>query len=173
MVSEESQKTCIIMSMCSDILNKSELAIKEDPAMIRRSTLTKRLRGLLDGRTLEEVTVETRSYPVVKCLQICKRYSQAKGQRNALHEADFEIEYLMLPSAWLHIRGWSKRTTRYSGQDQYTFTPLSIISDQALIFQTCKAGDLDEVIHLTTTRQASVFDMSQNGCTLLHVSSLS
>lgn len=85
-------------------------------------------------------------------------------------EEEVEVEWRVLPKAWLRLKGFTLNQNKTFGQWRYTFTPMCIRPDHSRIFSACREGKLDEVIKLVESGVASIFDTSEDGWTLLHVS---
>lgn len=88
-----------------------------------------------------------------------------EGQSN--HE--LYIERKFLSSVSFFQRGLAMTSVRSHGNWQYTFTPLRIIPDTDSIWDACAAGDI-EMIKEYFRDGYTVYDSSDQGYTLLHVS---
>jgi hypothetical protein len=85
-------------------------------------------------------------------------------------DEETETEWSFLPSVWLRMKGLTLSQNRTSGRWQYTFTPVCVKPDSARIFRACVHGDVEEVKGLIKKGEATIFDTSEKGFTLLHVS---
>jgi hypothetical protein len=76
-----------------------------------------------------------------------------------------------LSTAWLRVPGISVFQTRPHsyGQWTYTLTPIYVVPNGSPIFPACEAGNMKEVERLFAARKATIYDMNENGWTLLYV----
>ncbi|ESZ93562.1 hypothetical protein SBOR_6045 [Sclerotinia borealis F-4128] len=82
---------------------------------------------------------------------------------------DVDIYLQFLPKAWLKMKAYSMKQSRRFGKWKYSWQFLCIIPNDSPIFTACSNGDKNEVIRLIETKKGSVFDVSEDGWTLLHV----
>lgn len=77
-----------------------------------------------------------------------------------------------LPASWIRIlRGIAVLQTRRSyGRWTYTPTPFCVVPRHSPVFAACEAGDVEEVDRLFSIGAATIYDTTENGWTLLHVS---
>lgn len=72
---------------------------------------------------------------------------------------------------WLSTRGWSiKFRNDPNGLRQFNFRRYNIRPSDSEIFLTVGKGDLDGMLRLFQSRNATPFDRDEQGLSLLHVS---
>ncbi|MCJ1380958.1 hypothetical protein MMC17_004067 [Xylographa soralifera] len=92
-----------------------------------------------------------------------------QGQVDA-NEADVKHrDYEFRPRPWMFRRGFSVFSTQLYGFWQYSFRSYRIITMQDPIYAACVSGDLGTVQRLCSQGNASPFDRTSDGWTLLHV----
>lgn len=96
-----------------------------------------------------------------------------KQPKEAINSKDkVIIDQKFIPRFRLFANGLWIQSTRIHGNWQYTFRPIRIIPRTAPIFEACRNGDLEQVIYLFRDGSVTIFDTTQSGWTLLHVSVL-
>ena len=53
---------------------------------------------------------------------------------------------------------------------QRNFRPIRVVPDHATIFGACRQGNIQKVIELLQSREATIYDTDSCGSSLLHVS---
>jgi hypothetical protein len=66
-------------------------------------------------------------------------------------------------------RGFQFQVRCIQGFRSYNIRPVHIVPDDALVFEFCREGDLNNIQRLFSKGLASPFDTNSNGATLLHV----
>ena len=89
--------------------------------------------------------------------------------------AESEISLTVRPADWLSFVGIRSGfifdfTTSGTRGWKHTISPISLVSDDAPIFELCKAGNLSAVQRLLSAGKASVKDTCPQGFQPLHVS---
>ena len=74
------------------------------------------------------------------------------------------------PMAWISHQGFSIRSSRIYGRWQYIFRSYRVITTDDPIYAACVSGDLENVKRLCGQGQATPFDTTSDGWSLLHVS---
>lgn len=97
----------------------------------------------------------------------------SKGITQPPSKEQQKFEKRFVPAAWLRLPGLSvlsQRTNGLYGQWTYTFRTFRVVPDSSPIFEACKTGNLEELQYLIKTKRATIFDNSESGWSLLHVS---
>jgi len=76
------------------------------------------------------------------------------------------------PMSWISQRGFSILSSRAYGRWQYSFRSYRIITMDDPVYAACVTGDLGKVKKLCGEGQATPFDTTSDGWSLLHVSTL-
>ncbi|KAI1265339.1 hypothetical protein F5Y18DRAFT_435750 [Xylariaceae sp. FL1019] len=78
-------------------------------------------------------------------------------------------EWRFLPSTWTRIKAINILRSRSLGNWQYSFSSFHVVEwESSPIMIACRAGDINQVIQLLTTGEATMSDVDQYGLTLLH-----
>lgn len=80
------------------------------------------------------------------------------------------IERRILPAAWLGIPGVTLQIQRIWRDWQCSFHFTRIVGYDSPVFDACIFGDIEKVIRLIDEGLATIFDIFEDGSTLLHVS---
>ena len=83
------------------------------------------------------------------------------------------IQYDLKPASWLLLRGFRLQCDSIFGNWQYKFQTFRYVSENALIIDFCKAGDVSNIQKMFAQGMASLYDrvsLEREDWTLLHVS---
>ena len=82
------------------------------------------------------------------------------------------IQYDLKPASWLLLRGFRLQCKCIFGNWQYNFRTFRYVSENALIIDFCKAGDVSNIQKMFAQGMASPYDrvsLEREDWTLLHV----
>jgi hypothetical protein len=98
------------------------------------------------------------------------RAIKLKDGEMSISEGEEVMKSVILPSAWIRLRGVSITCMRRNLNWEYLFSPIRVVSDGSPIFAACREGDINEVRSLLRNSHATLQDTSEWGWSLLHVS---
>ena len=78
-------------------------------------------------------------------------------------------DYQFLPHSWIFRRRFSIFSSLLYGNWKYLFRTCRIITETDPIYRACISRDLKHVLSLCGQGEASPFDRTENGMTLLHI----
>lgn len=92
-----------------------------------------------------------------------------------INSEEIQEETIFVPCRFIakfSAHGYAKMRNDAGGHWKTCILPIVVVPNSAAIFQACEQGDVQEIVRLLESRQASIYDTTESGLTPLHVSNI-